>query len=118
MNMAGNGKTRAAIVSAGCAVLVCGGVVAGWYGGWRTKVERAATRELRIDDHLLAAERGFTRLAAVEAQAATTANKVDNLDENVRTLIESQERTNERLQHLTDLLMDYLKAEAARRPRP
>lgn len=114
MTLPGNGKTRAAIVSAVCAILVCGGVVGGWYTGWKAQVSRTAVREQAISDHLLAADRGFARLSEVEMRAAATANKVDNMDANVRMLIESQERTNDKLERLSETLMEYLAAQARR----
>lgn len=115
MRLPWNGKTTAAVVSCICTVLICGGTVAGWYAGRETKIKQAAVREQRLDDLLLAAPRVDARMYQIETAAATTNNKVDNLDHNVQTLIASQERTNEemnrtneRLQRLSSLLMKYL----------
>lgn len=118
-----NGKTKIAVVSAACTVILCAGSIGGWVIGWKTKVQVQTIREQKWDDHLLEAERGMMRLVEVEKQAGTTTNEVKNLDENVRTLVQSQERTtqaidrmNERLDKLNEALMDYLAAQARRRP--
>lgn len=110
MKFAANGKAKVALVSTSCTVLACAIAISGWYTGRQTKIEQAAARQQRLDDLILDYPRGLARLSLVEMQAAKTANKVDNLDENVRMLIEAQER-------LTQTLMRYLE-EQAKRPRP
>jgi hypothetical protein len=86
------------------------------------RIKREAVREELIDRHIEESKSGYARLSVAEAanasnalQITVLAEHVKNLDLNVQTLIASQERTNDELQHLNRSLMDYLRAEAQRR---
>ena len=110
-----NGRTKAAIISAAAALLLAGISTASFYGGWSTKIAREARREQTIEQHLGAAGKDLGRLSKVEEVLSDRGPKidalsarVDNLDTNVRTLIEAQVQTNEKLDRLSDTLMQYL----------
>lgn len=116
MKVPGNGRTRAAIISAICAALLAIGGVVGQWNGYHTKVAREAVREQRIDDHLLKAlprlDAVERKTDAVESTANANAIAIGELKVEVSRLVKSQET-------LTNTLMDYLKAEATRtRVRP
>lgn len=109
-----NGRTKAAAVSAGCAVLICSGVVAGWYGGWRSRVEHEVIREKQIDDHLAQSADLVPRFLEVESASRTNRENIAVLREDVKALVQAQKDTNAKLDHLTDSLMAYLSSQARR----
>lgn len=111
----GNGRTKAAVISAGCAVLVCSSVVVGWYNGWHARIEHEIIREKQIDDHLSQSADLVPRFLEVETTSRTNKENIMVLREDVKTLVQAQKETNAKLDRLTDSLMNYL-ASQTRRP--
>ena len=109
-----NGRTKAAAISAISALALASIALGSYYTGWRGRVGAEVLREERVSNMLESAEKIGEDIAVMEARSAVVGGRVDSLELNVRTLIESQERTNEKLDRLTQTLMDYLAAQTRR----
>lgn len=121
-----NGKAKAPIVSAAVAVLLCLGTFVGWLGGWKANVGAKAIRDEKVSKIVESAEATETKVNELGQKAdanavniTNLAGRVDNLDWNVRTLVQSQEQTNIELRHLSAILIDQAtknRKSADRRP--
>lgn len=117
-----NGHAKTATLSIAGSLIAAAIAVSGYYTGWKGHIAAAAIRDQKIDDHLAAAEKGFTRLATVEAEANTNAQGIASLAQGQKTLsdavaqlVASQKSTNDKLDHLSDQLTEYLVGQARRR---
>jgi hypothetical protein len=102
-----NGKTRAAVISAACAVIMCLCVVGGLWGGMKIKIGREAIREQRVDDMLAVFHVTEARTVETYAIATTNARSIAEMKVEIGRLIESQQK-------LTDALLQDLAAHPRR----
>lgn len=112
MKLPGNGKTKAAAVTACCALISAGIGAAGYYKGVKASVAREAIREERIDRHLEESAPLVPRFLAVEGLAKDNRDGILSLRADVGRLVEAQTETNKKLDNLSDTLMKYLSAQA------
>ncbi len=96
-----NGKTRAAIVAAGCTVIMCVIAVAGWYAGHEARVAAEAVRAQQIDDNLAKITPMIPKFAVIEQ--ITQENR-----DNIASLVRENHETNQKITHLTEVLLAYM----------